>query len=70
MKSTVIEAQRFKAYRRMKLDDAETPRGEDPPVGYLDALDRAEDASQIKEVREAHRAARGPPDFTGQGGGQ
>jgi hypothetical protein len=68
MRSTVIEAQRYKAHRQMILEDGATASGEGPPAEHLEALERAERPEEIDKIRAAHAKGRGPPEIPGDRG--
>jgi hypothetical protein len=68
MRSTVIEAQKWRAHRQMKIEDGATPAGDDPPLEHLKALEQAENAEQIGAVRDAHSEGRAPPDVPATSG--
>ncbi|WP_251327922.1 hypothetical protein [Haloplanus pelagicus] len=68
MRSTHIEAQRSKVYRRMVREDGATAAGNPPPAKHIDALDAAEGPEEFEEIRAAHAEGRGPPGHAGGDG--
>ena len=68
MRTTIIEAPRYRAQRQMTIEDGATAEGEQPPVDHLKALNAAGGVDQIEQIRAAHAEGRGPPEWAGNPG--
>ena len=58
--------QKVETWLDMVADDGDTPAGQPPSPDYVRAL-RDAPLGRARDVREAHAAKRGPPDFANNG---
>jgi len=52
--------ERQRAERQIEREDGVTARGERPPPGYLDVLERIEDLEGFRTLCDCHRAGHTP----------
>jgi hypothetical protein len=57
--------ERFDALLRMFVTDGATPRGSMPPIEHVEAIQRAGEPNEMREVARAHAEGRGPPTDNG-----
>ncbi|WP_187347771.1 hypothetical protein [Haloplanus rubicundus] len=68
MRRDQILMERFNALIRLIEQDGASAAGDLPPADYLSALRSVNSPEQHREIEEAHREGRGPPDFAGRRG--